>query len=781
MFELGFIQPNPTSQNGFYYLSIRYTESDKNIIVWTANREKPLANSFGVKLEIASNGNLELYDIHTSINSLWSTSLTGSPVSPEMVAAVLGDDGNLILTDGDTIFWQSFDNPTNTWLPGAIIRSGQQLVSWKSDDNPAPGPFSAELVSEDGASQIVLKWDGSTEYWQSGHVDSYGQFKFAPLLSKSFSFEVPENRSYLRFFNMIVALNGSDVSMHVFSMLVMDHRFGALKQIMSRWGSSSRSLVSTLVTEGFVPCGANGYGISSSSSCACLQGFLKLDDSTCSRKSPLECGSKNSYYFVEISEMKLPDEAILFATQKEEEECELACRERCSCTAYAVNQSGCFIWEGDLFGLRKQISNQQKLHLKLANPYPSKAKGKTKALEVIIAVVVTVIVLVSGASLGFFYNRRTKHKENKEPGVDLLSFDFNHGFNSTDYGSVSRTTRSNTEFDLPMFSYASVSAATNNFSPQNKLGEGGFGPVYKGTLLNGQEIALKRLSQKSGQGFEEFRNEILSIAKLQHVNLVRLLGCCIDPNESILIYEYMSNKSLDFFIFGSEKQDTLDWETRVRIVEGIAQGILYLHEYSRVHIVHRDLKASNILLDDEMNPKISDFGMARIFGGTDSRAHTNKVVGTFGYIAPEYALEGIFSTKSDVYSFGVLVLEIISGRKNTGFYKTDSLSLLGHAWNLWISDRGVELVDDKVRSPAALTALRYINVGLLCVQENPNDRPTMSSVVSMLSSEIAALPPPKKPAFSTESLISSKFSVKNSAGKPDPSINGLTVSVIEPR
>ncbi|XP_030964675.1 G-type lectin S-receptor-like serine/threonine-protein kinase At1g67520 [Quercus lobata] len=222
--------------------------------------------------------------------------------------------------------------------------------------------------------------------------------------------------------------------------------------------------------------------------------------------------------------------------------------------------------------------------------------------------------------------------------------------------------------NITIFSYECIKVATNNFSLENKLGEGGFGPVYMGTLLTSQQIAIKRLSRNSEQGIIEFKNELILISKLQHMNLVKLLGCCIFGEERMLVYEYMPNKSLDYFLFDSNQSKLLDWKKRFNIIEGIAQGLIYLHKYSRLKVIHRDLKASNILLDQSMNPKISDFGMTRIFKQNEVEANTNRIVGTYGYMSPEYAMEGVFSIKSDVYSFGALMLEIVCGRKNNSFY-----------------------------------------------------------------------------------------------------------------
>ncbi|XP_057841014.2 cysteine-rich receptor-like protein kinase 10 [Cryptomeria japonica] len=299
-----------------------------------------------------------------------------------------------------------------------------------------------------------------------------------------------------------------------------------------------------------------------------------------------------------------------------------------------------------------------------------------------------------------------------------------------------------------IMSLEALAEATQNFHENNKLGEGGFGPVYRGTNRDGKEIAIKKLSAKSSQGTKEFMNEVKLMANVQHRNLVKLLGCCAEGDERLLVYEYFPNKSLDTFLFDLKKNSQLDWQKRYNIIIGIARGLLYLHEDSQLKIIHRDIKANNILLDDKLNPKIADFGLARLFPEDETQIQT-RVAGTYGYMAPEYAMRGQLSVKADVYSFGVLVLEILSGRKNTDFnLPQDIQNLLEWAWRLYRGGDVISMVESTIKESCPQDRVRRcIHVALLCVQEDATVRPAMSNVIIMLSSNAVTLPNPTKPAL----------------------------------
>ncbi|MCD7459424.1 hypothetical protein HAX54_040881 [Datura stramonium] len=490
--------------------------------------------------------------------------------------------------------------------------------------------------------------------------------------------------------------------------------------------------------------------------CGCLDKFVpnnsdawkKTDWSGgCVRRTELNCLQGD--VFLKYSHIKLPDTRNSWSNVTMTlEECKDICSKNCSCMAYSNTDirnggSGCLLWFEDLLDIRKGSNGGQDIYIRMAaseSDSLEQSEGKKRKVLFWILPLSVGLILVF-LSLLIYHRRRKKALELKSKGGSGCGGNYKMNYNS---GNCVE------DFEIPLFDLSTIAKATNNFSIDRQIGEGGFGPVYKG-ILEGQEIAVKRLSRTSTQGENEFKNEVVYIAKLQHRNLVKILGCCTEGEEKMLIYEYLPNGSLDSFIFDEAQSKVLDWPKRFHIINGIARGLMYLHQDSQLRIIHRDLKANNILLDKDMNPKISDFGMAKICEENDIGAKTNRVVGTYGYLSPEYALHGRYSVKSDVFSFGILTLEIVSGKSNRRFSHPDhNLNLLGHAWKLYKEGRSTELLDEYLGDSCSTPEVeRSIHVGLLCVQQCPEDRPSMSSAVMMLNNE-GVLPQAKRPGFYIE-------------------------------
>ncbi|XXG51547.1 hypothetical protein AAC387_Pa03g0084 [Persea americana] len=379
----------------------------------------------------------------------------------------------------------------------------------------------------------------------------------------------------------------------------------------------------------------------------------------------------------------------------------------------------------------------------------SSPKNRTSALYFLIGGVVLLVVSLILLITFWKYIKPTRLKKILVPSKKLKA--------APDFFSGNLRTVSH-------FDYRTLKKATRNFDPGNQLGRGGFGPVYKGVLEDGRMIAVKKLAlEKSQQGESEFLAEVRMITSIQHKNLVRLLGCCSDGSQRLLVYEYMKNGSLDVKVYGKSDQ-FLNWKTRSKIILGIARGLQYLHEDSPLRIIHRDIKASNILLDDKFQPKIGDFGLARFFP-EDQAYLSTTFAGTLGYTSPEYAIRGELSEKADIYSFGVLVLEIISCRKNTDLSLPSEMQYLPeYAWKLYERSRVTDLVDPKLREDGFVErdVLQAIHVALLCTQQCPSLRPPMSEIVAILTckGEMAVIP--MKPTY----LERRRRLVKNRSWEP---------------
>ncbi|XAR67509.1 Non-specific serine/threonine protein kinase [Bertholletia excelsa] len=745
-FVMGFFSPGNSKNR---YVGIWYKKIPNFTVVWVANREAPLTNKNGT-LKFVGPGIIVL--VNSTNHTIWST--TASRTTPNPVVQLL-DSGNLVVKDSNDdgsqsadSLWQSFDYPCDTLLPGMklgkdfITGLERYLSSWNTDDDPARDDYTYK-INPQGYPQAILS-KGSEEVYGSGPwngVRYSGRPNLSPNRFYQFGLVFNEKEVYYQY---------KLIDQSVVSRLVLTAS-GNVQRL--EWNPTKGWKVylssPSDICDNYNSCGPYGScQVTGSPVCRCLSSkFVPKRpeqwesgdwSSGCVRRTPMNCSTDG---FLTFSRYKLPDTRYSwFNRSMTLKECKVLCLRNCSCMAYSSlnisgGESGCLIWPRELVDMRQfDEKNGQDIYIRMASSELGRQGFRGKTREIVAVTVASLTgILFLGLGLILYLrskkNLRLQGKKNLTDSSQKVNSDITHRSQEED-------------LELPVFDLATIAKATDNFSDYNKLGEGGFGPVYKGMLEGGQEIAVKRLSENSIQGISEFKNEVTYVAKLQHRNLVKLLGCCIEGEEKMLIYEYMPNKSLDYFIFDS-----------------------------RLRIIHRDLKASNILLDSDMNARISDFGMARSFGTNETEANTQRVVGTHGWI---------ILNEIDVFSFGVLVLEIVSGKKNRSFCcREHSLNLLGHAWRCYNEGKMEELIDHFLRdSSRPVEVLRLIHVGLLCVQQNPEDRPSMASVVVMLGSE-TALPNPKQPGFFIERRLPESFSSSSKEGTS--SVCEITISLLNGR
>ncbi|KAK4342021.1 hypothetical protein RND71_037837 [Anisodus tanguticus] len=710
IFEIGFFSPGNTENR---YVGMWYKNISVRTVVWVANREAPLSSGSGI-LKVIKPGLLVL--LNGTNNVVWSTNTSRSVQNP---VTQLLDSGNLVVKEaGDhnlgNFLWQSFDHPTDTLLAGMKLgrnfATGTEvyLSSWKNEEDPAPGDSTYHCDPSGYPQNIVKK--GSDVVYSSG-----------PWNGRYFS--GTQNSRKGPFYTYGVYLSKKEVyfvyklTSSVLVRLTLSHN-----GVLQIWILGVRKqdwvplvLIPADNCDMYKLCGAYGSCNSQDSPvCRCLDKFVPNNSDAwertdwsggCVRRTELNCLQGDA--FLKYSHIKLPDTRNSWSNVTMTlEECKNICSKNCSCMAYSNPDirnggSGCLLWFEDLLDIRKGPNGGQDIYIRMAASESDSQESDGKNWKLLFWILpLSVGLILVFLSLLIYHRRRKKDTDLKKKGRSGCS------------GNCAE------ELEIPLFDLSTVAKATNNFSIDRQIGEGGYGPVYKG-ILEGQEIAVKRLSRTSTQGEKEFKSCIY---------------CQTSAQES-----------------DDSQSKVLDWPKRFHIINGITRGLMYLHQDSQLRIIHRDLKANNILLDKDMNPKISDFGIAKICEENDIGSKTNRVVGTFGYLSPEYALHGRYSVKSDVFSFGILVLEIVSGKSNRRFSHPDhNLNLLGHAWKLYKEGRSTELLDEYLGDSCSTPEVeRSICVGLLCVQQCPEDRPSMSSAVMMLNNE-GVLPQAKRPGFYIE-------------------------------
>ncbi|RID44305.1 hypothetical protein BRARA_I01110 [Brassica rapa] len=723
-FKMGFFKPGNSAN---FYIGMWYQELSIQTIVWVANRDKPVSDKNTSVLRI-SDGNLVLLDGNDLV---WSTGLNSSSAHE----AVLQDDGNLVLRDDSgSPLWQSFDHLGDTWLPGAKIRydkrtkKSQRLTSWTSVEDPSPGLFSLEL---DESTAYKILWNGSTQYWSSGPWNSQSKiFDSVPEMRLNyiynFSFFSNETESYFTY-SLYNHANVSRFAMDVSGQIKQFTWLNNNNQWNLFWSQPRQQC------QVYAYCGS--FGICNDKSqpfCQCPRGFrpasqkdwdLKDYSAGCVRSTELQCSRGVINEFLPLTNVKLPDnnsEGLLGSTS-----CRSACLGNCSCMAYAHEETSnrCLMWSKDVLNLQQleeDNSEGNTLYLRLsASDIPRNSpSGKSNKVMIIGAVLgsLGVVALVLLAVILILRSLRMKRMRGEKSDGTLAAF-----------------------------SYRELQNATKNFS--EKLGGGGFGSVFKGALQDSSVIAVKRLEGIS-QGEKQFRTEVVTIGTIQHMNLVRLRGFCSEGNKKLLVYDYMPNGSLDSHLFitqAGEEKNVLGWKLRYQIALGTARGLAYLHDECRDCIIHCDIKPENILLDSQFGPKVADFGLAKLVGRDFSRVLTT-MRGTRGYLAPEWISGVAITAKADVYSYGMMLLEIVSGRRNTEQSENGKVRFFPSvAATVLTKDEDIRsLLDPRLEGESVDTEelARACKVACWCIQDEESHRPAMSQVVQILEGVLEVNTPP---------------------------------------
>eukprot|EP01018_Ginkgo_biloba_P039178 Gb_38844 [translate_table: standard] len=733
-------------------------------IVWAANRGEPVSNN-GV-LELQSDGNLVLSDSKdgsvASRRSIWSSNTTQKGVTG---MNIFGSGLLEILNNTNHPVWRSWDHPTDTILLGQVLKAGDTLVSRSSRFNLSEGIYS--LVVKPGGIGLYVKGSNGTApelYWMWSVYSTNNTFGLDHNCADNpytVSIQWPDSRLGLMFNitnksaeNMGIASNLCDVSslrQHLFLSYVDESKAqhnSSSDAVFIRldYDGNLRGYASGL-TEPFqrlsqamhncqLPRFCGSYGIClqymGNSSCECpgnrTHHLIKNSNGDCVLSQSPSCeNTKGSWQMLSLTGFEYyRNQYSVPLNMSAKENCSEYCFGNCSCMAsfYLAETKACFIVSSPLGTIEETSNMNHFAFLKVQSTdlvQTSKdSKKSSNSYKVIIGV--SVGVLVAAVIVIYLYPFKACRKTH------------GHESSSRSEEHPDRVVNSIPDLMARKFSYKEIQTITKSFG--KVLGSGGFGTVYEGVFADGRKVAVKRL-EIARQGEKEFYSEVAILGIIHHWNLVQLLGFCAQGSHKLLIYDHMSNGSLDQWLFNESKKRFLTWPIRFNIILGTARGLTYLHQECRYKIIHLDVKPQNILLDENFVAKVSDFGMATLMNRKESRVVTT-MRGTPGYLAPEWLLECAITEKSDVYSFGMVLLEIIGGRKNYNMKADDSDKYYFPAWALSMAAAGTvsEVIDPQLEDDIQRKeAMRVLKIGFLCIQENANRRPSMGTVVQMLEGE----------------------------------------------